>query len=246
MIDGHLAVEGVGYLDMRDYNRARWAWEHSHPASTFMQWLKIAGHVNFTDQDVRVTRSATPAIPIPATKLAWEEITRLAAEVYDVYNDVETAARTVDGAETLMLLARELSTAMHRWPAEEKPHRVNVIPCPGCNMLTLIYRPPREQQDEVIVTCMAECGSTLTGQQFADILDLMEQEHMQTRKLARRWVTVEDAAELTGKSKDTIWRWTRDSENTETPIRTMLYDNKKFYNLADLYDAEGRTRARAI
>jgi hypothetical protein len=210
-----------------------------------MLWLKVAGHVSFGPADVRVSSSTTPAIPIPATKLAWEEITRIADELYSQFGDIETAAADKFGASLLLDLSREVSTATHRWPAEEKPHKVNVIPCPGCNMLTLIYRPPLEHNTEVRVTCMAECGSTLTGQQFADILDLMEQEHMPTSRIAKRWVVVEDAAELVGKSKDTIWRWARESEDTAEPIRTMFYEGKKFYNLGDLYKADRKTRAKA-
>lgn len=242
-----LAAEGVGYLDMREYNRARWAWEQSHPAAPFMLWLKVAGHVNFSPDNIRVASSTSPGIPIPATSLAFAEITRLADYLYEQFGDVETAAQDkYGGAPVLLDLAREVSTAYARWPIEEKPHRVNVIPCPGCNMLTLMYRPPVEKNDAVTITCLAQCGTTITGQQFADMCDLMEQETMPTRKLNKRWVTVEDAAELTSKSKDTIWRWARTYKANGDPlVRFQFYDSKKFYNLADIYAAEATARAKA-
>lgn len=236
----HLADEGVGYLDMREFNKARWAWEQSHPASEFMQWLQVAGHVSFADEDVRVTGSSDPSIPIPATKLAWEEITRLATEIYNQYGDLEPAAGDHHGAELIELLIREVQTAWYRWPIEEKPHKVTAMPCPGCNMLTLMYKPPREHGDGVLVDCVAECGHEMSGEQFSDMLDLIEQETMGTKKVAKRWVTVEDAAKLAGKAKNTIWRWAR-----EERVRTQHYRGVKYYNLADVYEVETQTRERA-
>lgn len=235
-----LAAEGVGYLDMRDYNRARWAWEQSHPASPFMKWLKVAGYVSFDGTNSRVQSSNTGHVGIPATKLAWEEITRIADELYTKFGDVETAACDMFGQFLLEQLSREVSTAAHRWPAEEKPHKVNAVPCPSCRMLTLMYRPPRERNDEVLVECLAGCAETMTGEVFADLIDLVEQESMTGNRLEKRWVVVEDAAELTKKSQDTIWRWAR-----EGLVRTLFYEGKKFYNVADLYKTEEETRARS-
>lgn len=169
---GDLAAEGVGYLDMRDYNRARWAWEHSHPAAPFMLWLRDAGHVNFGVEDVRVDGSTNPAIPIPATKLAWGEITQIADELYTRYGDVETAAGDKFGASLLIDLGREVTTAAHRWPMEDKTRKVVDIICPTCDEVTLVYRPPRFEGDEQVIDC--KCGYVMTQEEREQFATDME------------------------------------------------------------------------
>lgn len=182
---GDLAAEGVGYLDMRDYNRARWAWEQSHPAAPFMLWLRDAGHVSFNVEDIRVDSSGNASIPIPATKLAWEEITRIATELYQQWDDVETAAGDKFGASLLLDLGREVSTAAHRWPMEDRPHRVTSMRCGGCGMLTLTYRPPRWEGDETIVDCK-DCGYTLNEDGLAWAVAMIEKEERERKQSVGR------------------------------------------------------------
>lgn len=182
---GNLADEGVGYLDMRDYNRARWAWEQSHPAAPFMQWLRVAGYVSFADADAAHVQSSSDGhIGIPATKLAWEEITRIAAELYQQFGELDKAAGDKFGASLLLDLGREVSTAVHRWPMEERPHRVEVMRCGGCGMLTLTYRPPRWEGDNVRVDC--PCGYVLEDAGFAWAVTMIEKEEHERREAARK------------------------------------------------------------
>lgn len=179
-----LAAEGVGYLEMRDYNRARWAWEQSHPASPFMAWLKIAGYVSFTAEDVRVQSSSEGHIGIPATKLAHDEIQRIAGELYRQFGELDKAAHDKFGASLLIDLGREVSTAAARWPMEDKPHKVEAMRCGGCGMLTLTYRPPRWEGDNVRVDC--PCGYVLEDDGFAWAVTMIEKEEHERRLGERR------------------------------------------------------------
>lgn len=176
-----LATEGVGYLDMREYNKARWAWEQSHPASPFMCWLKVAGYVSFDVQDVRVQSSGGGHIGIPATTLAYEEILRLSGEL-NKWAGVDEAAHDQFGAFLLTELGREVSTAVARWPVEDRPHKIEAMRCGGCGMLTLTYRPPRWEGDQIRVDC--PCGYVLEDDGFAWAVTMIEKEEKERRKTA--------------------------------------------------------------
>ena len=169
----HLADEGVGYLDMRDYNKARWAYELSHPASPFMQWLLIAGNVSFAVEDIRVDSGSAPSIPIPATKLAHDEISRISVEL-NKWAGVDEAACDKFGASLLLDLGREVGTAAHRWPMEDKPRRVRELMCGECEQFTLVVRPPRFEGDHSIVTC--PCGYRMTMEEFEQLVDMFKKE----------------------------------------------------------------------
>lgn len=177
----HLADEGVGYLDMREFRKAQWAYDMSHPASPFMEWLKSAGQVSFTVEDIRVSGSSDPSIPIPATTLAYDEITRVSNEL-NQWPGVEEAAGDKFGASLLIDLGREVSTAVHRWPMEDKPHRITELMCGQCQQMTLVFRPPRFEGDEQIVDC--PCGYRLTQEEFAMVTDMVEKEENDRRKKA--------------------------------------------------------------
>lgn len=170
---GDLATEGVGYLDMREFNKARWAYELSHPTSAFMKWLREAGNVSFAVEDIRVNGSSEPSIPIPATKLAWDEITRISNEL-NKWPGVEEAAGDKFGASLLIDLGREVSTAMHRWPMEDKPRRIQELMCGECEQFTLVIRPPRFEGDHSIVTC--PCGYRMSMEEFEQLVDMFKKE----------------------------------------------------------------------
>lgn len=178
-----LAAEGVGYLEIRYYKRARWAWEQSHPAHPFMRWLKIAGYVSFAPEDVRVQSSGGGHIGIPATKLAYDEILRLSGEL-NKWAGVDEAARDQFGAFLLTMLGEEVSTAAHRWPMEDKPHKVEAMRCGGCGMLTLTYRPPRWEGDQIRVDC--PCGYVLEDDGFAWAVEMIEKEEHERRSAEKR------------------------------------------------------------
>lgn len=168
----HLADDGVGYLDAREYDKARWAYEQSHPASAFMQWLLMAGNVSFSVDDV-VSGSTEPSIPIPATKLAHDEIQRISLEL-NKWPGVDEAAGDKFGASLLIDLGREVSTAMHRWPMEDKPRRVQELMCGECEQMTLVVRPPRFPGDDAIVTC--PCGYRMTKEEFDQVVEMLGKE----------------------------------------------------------------------
>lgn len=169
----HLAEEGCGYLEMREYNKARWAYEMSHPGSAFMQWLREAGNVSFAVEDIRVDSGSEPAIPIPATKLAHDEIARISSEL-NKWPGVEEAAHDKFGASLLIDLGREVGTAAHRWPMEDKPRRIQELMCGECEQFTLVVRPPRFEGDYSIVSC--PCGYRMTMEEFEQLVDMYKKE----------------------------------------------------------------------
>ena len=166
-------VEGVGYLEQREYKKACWAYDLSHPTSAFMQWLREAGNVSFAREDVRVDSGTCPGIPIPATKLAHDEIQRISNEL-NKWADLETAANDKFGASLLIDLGREVSTAIHRWPMEDKPRRIQELMCGECEQFTLIVRPPRFEGDHSIMDC--PCGYSMTLEEFEQLVDMFKEE----------------------------------------------------------------------
>lgn len=176
-----LAAEGVGYLEMREFNKARWAYEMSHPASPFMQWLRTAGNVSFAVEDIRVDSDTSSGIPIPATKLAHDEITRISTEL-NKWAGVEEAAHDKFGASLLIDLGREVATAMHRWPMEDKPRRIRELMCGECEQFTLVVKPPRWEGDESLVTC--PCGYRMTMEEFEQLVDMFKKEDDERKRKA--------------------------------------------------------------
>lgn len=159
--DRYYLGEGrIGYLSVKDLNRARWAYDYQR---SFCTWLRVAGYIDF-DEKVIVQSSTDGHIGIPATKLAYLEIQRLVHEL-NAYPTIEDAAQDREAAEIADMLGREVQTAVYRWPMEDKPHKINVLRCGGCGMLTLMYRPPRFDGDRIIVDC--QCGYLLDEDQFA-------------------------------------------------------------------------------
>lgn len=165
-----LEHEDVGYLSIKEWNRARWAAEY---ALKFLPWLRIAGYVRFEVEDVRVDSSGGAGIGIPPTKLAYIEINRLLGEL-NRWTELEDAANDMLGQFLLASLGREMSTAVARWPMEDRPHRVDAMRCGGCEQLTLTYRPPRWEGDEIRVDCY--CGYVLNHDEFERSVALIELE----------------------------------------------------------------------
>lgn len=150
---------GIGYLEMREYNKARWAYDLQHPTSAVMQWLREAGNVSCASEDVRVEARSSPGIPIQVTKLANDEIQRIPKKLIK-WADVEAAASDKFGASLLIVLGREVNTAMHRWSMEDKPRRFRELMCGEYEQFTLVVSPPRFEGDHSIVNC--PCGYTMS------------------------------------------------------------------------------------
>lgn len=174
--DLDLATGDVGYLTIADWKRARWAFDY---APKFLPWLKDAGHVNFNVPDIRVDASTGASIGIPATSLAADEIERILRELGH-WPYLETAARDKFGASLCIDLGREMATAVHRWPMEERPHKVTSMRCGGCGLLSLTYRPPRWEGDEISVDCT--CGYVLNDDGLAWAVTMIEKEERERRE----------------------------------------------------------------
>ena len=160
----------VGYLEQRDWNKARWAYDY---ADKFLPWLDVAGYVSF-DADVgTVDTSASAGLGIPATSLMADEIRRLIREI-DRWPYLETAARDIFGASLMLDLGREMTTAVHRWPMEDKPRQIQELMCGECEQFTLTVRPPRWEGDHSIVTCT--CGYRMTMEEFEQLVDMFKKE----------------------------------------------------------------------
>lgn len=176
-----LEHEDFGYLTAQEFARARWAYDY---AVKFLPWLRVAGYVSFEAEDVRVDSSGGSPIGIPGTKLAYIEISRILVEL-NVWASVEVAAQDEHGADMLRLLGREMGTAVHRWPMEERPHKIVDMRCGGCGLLTLMYRPPRWEGDEVKADCSQRCGFELVGDELALSVAILEQEEIERQKAAK-------------------------------------------------------------
>lgn len=142
------AKGSVGYLTWDEYDRLTRAFTD---ALKHVSWWRIAGHIRIGDPDEHRTRSQEPTIPIPATWLAAEEISRLMGEL-NRWPNLEDAVNTLDGQFFATLLIREVETAMHKWPMSDKPHKVRYVRCRACQQQTLKYFPPnlRAPRDAVM------------------------------------------------------------------------------------------------
>ena len=168
----------VGYLEQRDWNRARWAYEY---ANKFLPWLDMAGYVSF-DADVgTVDTSASAGLGIPATSLMADEIRRLIREI-DRWPYLETAARDIFGASLMLDLGREMTTAVHRWPMEDKPRKIRELICGECEQMSLVLKPPRFEGDDTIVKC--DCGYTMTQEEFEQLVEMFEKEDSEKKRKA--------------------------------------------------------------
>lgn len=127
----------VGMLTQSEYDRFSRAID---TARTHLSWWRIAGHLKTGDTDELHIRSSDPAIPLPATWLAAEEITNLLHEInqWATLTDVAT-----HGYEFALLITREVETAAHKWPMSDRPHKVRFLRCRACQQVTLKYYPPR-------------------------------------------------------------------------------------------------------
>lgn len=151
----------VGYLEHSEWKKARWAYDY---ADKFLPWLDSAGYVNFTGGGERVDSSSSNPVGVPATAVAADTIRRLITEI-DRWPYMETAAKDKIGASRMIDLGREMASAVHRWPMEEKPRKITVMTCGGCDKLTLASKPPRFPGDKIIISCY--CGYELSPAEYA-------------------------------------------------------------------------------
>lgn len=127
----------IGLLTVVEFDRFTRA---VNDARNHVSWWRIAGHIKSGDEDELSVRSSDPTIPLHATWLAAEEITNLLNEI-NQWATLEDVAKF--GHEFALLITREVETAMHKWPMEDRPHKVRFLRCRSCQLMTLKYYPPR-------------------------------------------------------------------------------------------------------
>lgn len=170
---------GVGLLTWDQFDRFTRAIDN---AQTHVPWWRIAGHIRSGDPDEQKTRSSDPVLPLPSTWLAAEEISNLLSEI-NQWSTLEDVAKF--GHEFALHLTREVETAMHKWPIEDKPHKVRYLRCRECGQMTLKYYPPKEGGGAVTVKCTdPNCRAVEDPRNFAHDTALIEMEN----ELAKRRV----------------------------------------------------------
>ena len=140
---------GVGYLTWDQFDRLTRA---VNDARSHVPWWRVAGHIRVGDEDEARSRSSDHTIPLPATWLAAEEISRLLGEL-NRWQTLEQAVNTLEGQFFAELLTREVETAMAKWPMEDKPHKVRYLRCRVCQQQSLKYYPPRAGGGDITVKC---------------------------------------------------------------------------------------------
>lgn len=168
--------ENVGYLSYSQFDRFRWA---VHNSRNLVPWLRIAGYIRGGDVDELKHRTSDRPLGLPPTWIAAEEISRLSNEL-NPYPELEDAAHDQYGAWIAWEFTREVETASHKWPYEDRPHNVRYLGCPACEAPALRYAPPQHGGGQVEVKCRA-CFTVIDEQLFATLARRAEIEHEQRR-----------------------------------------------------------------
>ena len=153
--------ENVGYMAWEEFARFRRA---VHRSPRIIAWLRVAGYIRSGEPDEIRAPSSNHPLGVSPTWLAAEEITRLSREL-QWWPDLEDIANDHDGVETARLFTREVETADHRWPYEDRTHKVKFLRCQECSGETLRYTPPEYDGDDIRIAC-TECGATVTEDEF--------------------------------------------------------------------------------
>lgn len=175
-------IEGgnVGYMTTHQFDRFRNAVNETR---NLVPWLRVAGYIRSgTDPDELRHRSSDHPLGLPPTWLAAEEISRLLQEL-NQYGELEDAANDEHGAWIGWELTREVETAGHKWPYQDKPHKVKFVRCDSCRMMTLNMMPPKNGR--VILKC-SECRAVMSEADFAQTSYLLEMEEHERRLGDRR------------------------------------------------------------
>ena len=168
--------EGVGYLTWDEFERFRTA---VHQSLIVVPWFRVAGHIKGQQEEVRAASSHYP-LGLHPTWLAAEEISRLSLELRH-WPNLEDAASDDYGRTVAMQFTREVETALHKWPVEDKPHKVRHLRCQKCAGETITYNPPRFDGDDVHIVC-TECAHQLTEEEFKVLAELVAAEIKRTEK----------------------------------------------------------------
>lgn len=164
----------IGYLTWEEFDRFRRA---VHQAQIVIPWFRVAGYIRGHAEEVRAPSSNHP-LGLPPTWLAAEEITRLSVELR-YWPNLEDVANDLFGRDIAVLFTREVETALHRWPIEDRPHKVRHVRCQQCAGETIRYEPPSFEGDKVHIAC-TECGHELTEDEFKTLVELVTAELKRT------------------------------------------------------------------
>ncbi|MGX9349184.1 hypothetical protein [Microbacterium sp. KNMS] len=173
--------ENVGYMAWGEFARFRRA---VHFSLELVPWLRVAGYVKTGEPDEIRAPSSDHPLGVPPTWLAAEEITRLSHQLQG-WPDLEDVANDSDGVEIARVFTREVETAAHRWPFEDRSHRVRYLRCQECSGETLRYSPPRFTGDDVRIGC-TECDATVTEEEFNTLAALVALEMKRAGDDSRR------------------------------------------------------------
>jgi len=127
-------------------------------------WPALASLLEMFDVLVKgggegASASNSPALPIPATKLALDEL-----ESYRRGNPESVHAWAADshGAPNLVRFTQATRRSLRSFPDREHAH-ITRTRCPHCELLTLVWEPPALTGDPVRIQCRnTACGLTLT------------------------------------------------------------------------------------
>lgn len=168
-----------GYLTTAQWRAFQWAVSYS---LVLVPFLCSAGNYSISVDEGRSARTE-PALGMPATQIAAIEIERLANELR-YWGDLEDIANDVEGWRVAVDFTREVQTAAHRWPMEDKPHQVEDVRCTACGMAALVYAPPTLPKDEVSVSC-TECGAKEDSDAFSVRVELTRLQVQAQKKAGR-------------------------------------------------------------
>lgn len=151
------------HFDDVEHAYARW--------DDFARLISLVGDRAVKQDGSGRTSSATGYVPIPAVKLAMDECNRFLASSYALPRFTLTAwVSTSAGARDAIQFAKAAENAYTTHEVRERERPIDRKRCPHCNQLTLLWRPPRYERDNVDVVCMnEECGRLLDQSTFEAI-----------------------------------------------------------------------------
>ena len=167
--------QNVGYMTWEAFDRFRRA---VHQAQIVVPWFRVAGYVRNAVANDRINSSVDHPLGLPPTWLAAEEISRLSGELR-YWDYLEDVANDLYGQNIALQFTREVETAMHRWPIEDKPHRVRHVRCQQCAAETIRYEPPQFEGDETKIAC-TECGRKYGDDELKELVELVTAEMKRT------------------------------------------------------------------
>lgn len=173
-------LDEVGFMSWEEFRRFRWAVGYS---LKLVPWLRVAGYVKGEQDEIR-SAAVEPPLGLPPTWVAAEDITRLSLEM-NGWSDLEDIAADDYGVEIARQFTREVSTAAHKWPFEDRPHKVQWVRCPACGYTSLRYQPPEFGGDVVTVQCQ-ECRHVVSDEEFAALTALIASEFANLKEKRER------------------------------------------------------------